>query len=73
MRRVDELDIVTYAFFCDGTSDGRALHFTLRVDYDTGVVLKPKVEIRESEMIKDHIPQSRGRHRPFGAMPYVGG
>lgn len=45
MRHVNELDIVTYAFFCDGTSDGRALHFTLRVNYDTGVVLKHRLSI----------------------------
>lgn len=45
MRHVNELDIVAYAFFCDGTSDGRALHFTLGVDYDTGVVLKHKLRI----------------------------
>ena len=31
--------ISTYAFFCDGASDGRALHLTLGVDDDTGVVL----------------------------------
>lgn len=30
----------TYAFLCDGASDSRSLHFTLGVDYDTGVVLE---------------------------------
>ena len=31
--------ISTYAFFCDGASNGRALHLTLRVDNNTSVVL----------------------------------
>ena len=29
----------TYAFLSDGAGDGRAFHFTLRVDDDTSVVL----------------------------------
>lgn len=32
--------IETHAFFCDGSGNGRALHFTLRVDYNTSVVLE---------------------------------
>ena len=31
--------VSTYAFFCDGASDGRALHLTLGVDDNTSVVL----------------------------------
>ena len=32
----------TYAFFCYRASNSRALHFTLRVDNNTGVVLEVK-------------------------------
>lgn len=32
--------LVTYTFFCDGSGDGRSLHFTLGVDNNTSIVLE---------------------------------
>lgn len=34
----------TYAFLRDRSSDGRALHFSFRIDYNTSVVLKYDVD-----------------------------
>ena len=65
--------VSTYAFFCDGASDGRALHLTLGVDNNTSVILEYAESGDVFIRVARSIPRSRGRHHLFGAMLFADG